>query len=97
MTDSTVVPPHKRIIHPARKVESGWFLLIVVIALIVILVWTQPDLYGNMLRFISDGFVGDHLCHTHFLLHCDDGGVDRRAGRTSRTGYSGALPQFMWK
>jgi polar amino acid transport system permease protein len=55
MTDSTVVPPHKRIINPARKVESGWFLLIVVIALIVILVWTQPDLYGNMLRFISDG------------------------------------------
>jgi polar amino acid transport system permease protein len=55
MAESSVDTPQKILNNPARKVESGWFMLIAVIALIIILVLTQPDLYGNMLRFISDG------------------------------------------
>jgi polar amino acid transport system permease protein len=54
MTNSTTVPP-KNIWDQARRVESGWVLLVVVIATILLLVITQPALYGNMLRFMADG------------------------------------------
>jgi polar amino acid transport system permease protein len=55
MTESSIETPQKIYTNPARKVESGWFLLVATIALIIILVVSQPNLYGNMLRFMSDG------------------------------------------
>ena len=54
MTNNETVPP-KDIWSQARKVESGWVLLVSVIVLIVILVVTNPELYGNMLDFVKDG------------------------------------------
>jgi polar amino acid transport system permease protein len=62
MAESSIETPQKIYSNPARRVESGWFMLVAVIALIVILVLTQPDLYGNMLRFMSDG-----ICVTIFV------------------------------
>ena len=55
MAEGSIETPQKIYTNPARKVESGWFMLVAVIALIVILVFSQPDLYGNMLRFMTDG------------------------------------------
>jgi polar amino acid transport system permease protein len=54
MTNNETVPP-RDIWSQARKVESGWVLLVSVIVLIVILVATNPELYGNMLDFVKDG------------------------------------------
>jgi polar amino acid transport system permease protein len=54
MTNNETVPP-RDIWSQARKVESGWVLLVAVIVLIIILVATNPELYGNMLDFVKDG------------------------------------------
>jgi len=40
-----------------RKTDSGWFLLIAVILIILVLVITTPNPYSQMINFMSDGII----------------------------------------
>ncbi len=45
----------EKILKEAHKVESGWILVGTVVALILIMVFTKPDPYQNMIVFMADG------------------------------------------
>jgi polar amino acid transport system permease protein len=49
------IQKHLGLASQVRKVESGWLLVLAVVAILVILVATVPDPYMNMLKFFRDG------------------------------------------
>ena len=49
------IQKHLGLASQVRKVESGWLLVLAVVAILVILVVTVPDPYMNMLKFFRDG------------------------------------------
>ncbi len=49
------IKKHLGLASQVRKVESGWLLVLAVVAILVILVVTVPDPYMNMLKFFRDG------------------------------------------
>ncbi|NTU74584.1 MAG: amino acid ABC transporter permease [Anaerolineaceae bacterium] len=53
--DGSVTVDPEVIIKTAHKVESGWYLVLGVVALIIILVVSSPDPYASMLVFMLDG------------------------------------------
>lgn len=53
--NTSVNPNPQAILKEAHKIESGWLLVVGVVALILFLVISQPDPYRDMVVFMADG------------------------------------------
>ncbi len=40
-----------------RRLDSGWYMLLVVLIIIILLITLEPDPYMNMVKFMSDGIL----------------------------------------